>query len=122
MNTTETQDLKASAVAKFQQGDVKFYQIKKIPVPGNRLDDYKDPVLVYGATGHHHKATGTQENAFKAFKEKDTQGDLYFLEVESPIRITHEEHQDVQLPVGTYFVDRVVEKGMFDDMINPVAD
>jgi hypothetical protein len=109
------QELKSSCKNKISQGDVNVYRLGKDPeLPGK---DVKDPVLVYGSGGHHHKITGGKWTGIKI------EGGQFILTVVKTVSLTHEQHVPAyNLTPGVYLVDRALEKGMFDDMINPVAD
>lgn len=108
-------ELKKSANDKTPQGDVNIYHLNDAPnFPDAK--DYTDPVLVYGDGGNHHKLSG---GTYRVKKVSDSQ---FVVLVTKATKLTHEQHGTVSLGKGVYFIDRAREKGMFSDMINPVAD
>lgn len=109
------QEIKASCVEKKCQGDVNIYKLASDP----KLETtpYKDPVLVYGNGGHHHKIVGKN---YEVGKTKEGQ---FVLKVDKIVELSHEEHNPPhKLDAGVYLIDRAVEKGMFSDMVAPVVD
>lgn len=116
MNLTEIQDLKESATEKRNQGDVRIYLLPK--APKSKLEIVKDPVLVYGDSGNHHKLVGGSFGI-----KRDKESGVAIVTVKKVTKLTHEQHiPPHDLKPGTYLIDRAREKGVFDDMINPVAD
>lgn len=82
-----------------RQGDVWIESVDSAPegaVPETPVGDRL--VLAYGeATGHHH-AVPLADAALLA------RGAERFLRVRAPTRISHEEHDQIQLPAGDYRV------------------
>lgn len=116
MNTAEIQGLKESATEKRNQGDVRVYRLSK--TPKLKLDLVKDPVLVYGDSGNHHKLVG---GAFEIRRDKES--GIAIVQVKKATKLSHEQHVPPhELQPGVYLIDRAREKGIFSDMINPVAD
>lgn len=108
-------ELKKTATDKLSQGDVNIYALPKNPELTG--DVVTDPVLVYGASGNHHKLTG---GSWTAIKIKTGQ---FVLNITKSTSFTHEQHKPPhKLGPGFYLVDRAREKGMFDDMVGPVSD
>ena len=109
-------DLKKSAISKFSQGDVNVYVLKEKPTL--TTTKYLDNILVEGSGGNKHKLVG------RNFTVGKTNGGQFIIEVTGKgVSLAHAQHKPpIQLPVGYLLVDRAVEKGMFNDMIAPVAD
>lgn len=109
-------EIKKSALAKYNQGDVRIYKINNIPTTHQPMTLVKDPVLVYGNSGNHHKVVGDVQIF------KDTKDNM-FLSVLSNSQLTHEQHvPPIDLSPGAYLVCRAREKGVLDDMVRPVED
>lgn len=110
------QELKASSKKKLCQGDVNIYALGA--APGLKGEEYKDPVLVYGNSGNHHKLEG---DGFSTLRTKE--GKFIVTVTGKKVSLTHQQHKPAhKLEPGVYLVDRAREKGVFDDMVNPVAD
>ena len=107
--------MKAEALDKVSQGDVNLYRLPlRITEP---LMESKDPVLVYGDTGNHHKLVGGK------FTIGEHATGVKFVDVAEDSEITHQQHQPpIALPKGFYLVDRAREVGVLDDLVGPVAD
>lgn len=110
----------------YQQGDVLLFLEK---IPKSAVKQILDPVIMHGESGHKHKMNDefySDESNQKPFKKfeviKDPNSNVIYLRVFSPSDLTHEEHKRITLPPGEYRIGQVREKGMFDDMINPVLD
>lgn len=120
-----------------EQGDVLIFKIDLIPQTAEALN--KEYVLAHGEhTGHAHRLTDENESAdqlarihgaparksnpknFVVLKDKET--NVIYLRVFKDTDLVHNEHLPVRIPVGDYRIGQVREKGMFDDMINPVVD
>lgn len=108
-------EIKKSAVKKLSQGDVNVYLLKSMPEIGE-LKSVKNPILVKGNTGNNHKLVGGKFSI-------QTNGSQFIIKVSRSTELTHEQHKpSFTLKPGIYLVDRAREKGMFNDMVNPVAD
>lgn len=109
-------ELKKQALDKFSQGDVNIYALADDPKIKTTV--HESPVLVIGQTGNHHRLTG---EGFRIGKNETGQ---FVVKVEKKgVRLTHEQHvPPIALEPGWYLFDRAIEKGMFDDMLAPVAD
>lgn len=108
------------------QGDVNLFE-EKIPKSAN--ETILNRVIMHGESGHKHKLEDEfqyEEVSKKPFKKfeilKDPNSNVIYLRVFKPSDLVHEEHKKITLPAGEYRIGQVREKGMFDDMINPVFD
>lgn len=106
-------------------GDVVLFQEK---IPKTASVSIETNILMKGEhTGHAHRLNieDFKENKPKQKKFeviKDPNSNIIYLRVLFPSDLTHEEHKKITLPPGEYRIGQVREKGMFDDMINPVVD
>lgn len=120
-----------------QQGDVLLFKINAIP--SEAKEDEGSYVLAHGEhTGHAHRLVDDGENAeamssihgapVKEGRRKNFQilrdptSNVTYLRVIKDSDLVHNEHMTFKVPVGDYAIRIVREKGMFDDMINPVVD
>jgi hypothetical protein len=86
----------------FRQGDVLLVKIDSLPV-GLRV---KDKILAYGeSTGHKHMFRSRQVQVFE--------NDLHeqFVQTNQESTLLHEEHEQIQIPKGSY---KVVLQREFD--------
>ncbi|MHB8118648.1 MAG: hypothetical protein ACYDHX_07985 [Methanothrix sp.] len=96
----------------FRHGDLLLVPVREIPPAAERAGD---KILAYGeATGHKHQLLG---NAI-IFRETEQQ----FVEIVEPAKLIHEEHNEIELPVGLYQVIRQREFGPYDRVIRSVQD
>lgn len=96
-----------------QQGDCLLFGTDKIPAAAKHLKGEK--VLHFGATGNHHKLTGT---AFGIFQDGDTK----YVDVAETAMLGHEEHKNITLDPGKYVLKFVREKDHFNDLVRAVVD
>ena len=100
----------------FRQGDVLIEAVDRLPEKAMPLPATARVVLAEGeATGHAHAIKAERG----AVRPHHFEGELY-LEVRSPVTVTHEEHGEIPLEPGTYRVRRQVEQWM--DEVHRVAD
>jgi hypothetical protein len=115
MKTENLKELKKNSKRKMCQGDVNIYALSTKPAVETKPHD--KPTLVIGQSGNHHRLTG------KGFSVGTFDGKFLVEVTGSNVAIAHEQHKPpIKLTKGVYLVDRALEKGVFDDMINPVAD
>ena len=116
MTNQEAKELKKMATDKISQGDVNYYKLPKAPEVETTA--FKGRVVVVGASGNHHSVVGTGVSIRKVDEVR------FIVNVTgSNVRITHPQHTPaIKLKKGVYLVDRVLEKGMFSDLIAPVVD
>lgn len=116
MNTARIQELKSGSIEKRNQGDVRIYRIADKPKADT--ETVKDPVLVYGDSGNHHKLEGGEFEI-----ERDKESGVSLVLVKKAAELTHQQHKPPHvLEPGVYLIDRAREKGVFDDLVNPVQD
>ena len=102
-----------------QQGDVIMKQISALP-DGERTHDKqtREKILAFGeVTGHAHRLAD-QANTAKVVR---VMGQLYMIIAEAT-ELTHEEHNTIVVPPGTYQVDIVREADHMAGIIRQVAD
>lgn len=91
-----------------RQGDVLIVGVPAVPQglkPRPRTNGRV--VLAEGeATGHHHAIADTIEAPTAAIFDDPNDASGFFLRVESPTGLVHEEHARVELPAGDYKVIR----------------
>jgi len=75
-------------------------------------------VLVRGSGGNSHALSG------KPFTVGKTEAGQFIITVTGEgVLLTHPQHKPpIHLTKGIYLIDRAREKGMFTDMVAPVAD
>ena len=86
----------------YRQGDVILIRVDKSSVDGLSVTHRKRGegiILAAGeATGHHHRVRDSHARLFEGFSGR-------FLRVpKSGATLTHEEHDPIQLPEGTYLI------------------
>jgi len=95
-----------------RHGDVLLKEVKGIKATGKKI---KEHVLAEGeVTGHNHKAYG-EMIPFK-FKEKD------YIKAITPLRLLHQEHNEIEIPVGTYEIVFEREYDPFKEEFKKVVD
>lgn len=76
----------------YRQGDVLVYKVEEIPEWAEKTDNR---ILAWGeATGHHHSLVGECE-------VYELKNELFFY-VADEVVITHQEHDQIVIPAGTY--------------------
>lgn len=101
----------------YQHGDVVLVKINKIPEQAEKKKDF-DGVLQHGeVTGHAHRLSGKETDMYEYFSE----GRRY-LRLLKDTPLTHEEHNEVNLPKGDYEIRIVREVDHFADLTRPVVD
>lgn len=103
----------------YQQGDVIFKEVKRIPEGAKRVSGDKIILAKGETTGHAHVITDT-----KSAISYELKGELY-LEVLAPVIPQHEEHKNKPwetLPLGKYKIDQVRELDWFEGMERKVVD
>ena len=104
-NQTETKTMK------YQQGDVLIRPVAAIPEEAVKQ---KNNVIM--ESDHPH-----QIGVGAVFLLEKT-GERFIGAPEGTTVLHAGDHAAFELPAGFYRIDRVVEKGMFDDLIAPVVD
>lgn len=116
MNTESLRTLKQSASKKLNQGDVRIYALGGVAIPDGVKST--DPVIVYGASGNHHKLTGTE-----FVRVDDKESGATFVRVDKAMSLSHEQHKPPhRLAPGVYLFTRAREKNLLTDLVAPVAD
>ena len=100
----------------YRHGDV-FLRATVVPVTAiEQARDNGDVVLAYGeVTGHAHRI---KERTVKMWSV----GDQWYITVERPSELTHEEHGTITLPPGSYEVVHQREYDYLAEMPRNVAD
>ena len=81
----------------YRHGDLLIKEVKK--TAGKLVKHTGSFVLAEGTrTGHHHTLTG------KGFKVRET-ADNRYLEIKSPTRLTHQEHDTITIKPGNYVIE-----------------
>jgi len=102
-----------------QQGDVLIHRITKLPKGVSSVSPKKGKfVLAEGeATGHSHTIPAVEE--VELFEDEN--GTL-FLKVDSPVELSHQEHNAQTIEQGVYEIGQVVEVDPFEEAVRVVAD
>lgn len=96
----------------YQQGDVLIKAVKE--VKGKKLDHL---ILAQGeATGHCHEI---KKGNAELYEEG---GVLYLKVMDDEVKIQHQEHKEISIPKGDYFVRRVREYDHFAEEARNVRD
>jgi hypothetical protein len=107
------------SVAQLRQGDVLLVPCERIPRGAKRIArDRGRVILAYGEhTGHAHAISSPFAHLFS---DSRFGSNVRYLEVSQPVRLSHEEHDEVEVPKGTY---RVNQQRQYDpNTPQPVAD
>jgi hypothetical protein len=81
----------------YRQGDILIEEVETLPIV---LKQKEDLVIVRGeVTGHSHKLTGG------VIWIEESSGEMY-LDLSSPQKLIHEEHEAIEIPEGKYKVIR----------------
>jgi len=101
-----------------QQGDVLLKKIDALPEGAvAKVLDKGHIILAYGeVTGHAHRITDTVNSLFY---EKDGKS---YLKVNTPVKLTHEEHHTQVIPEGIWEIGIVQEYDYLKDMVRAVVD
>lgn len=92
-----------------RQGDVFFETIPADKV--NRLHKKADPILAHGeVTGHCHKICDPPISELEMYT--DEQGDIFVMNPNGPIFVSHDEHGTVELPQGKWI--RITRQREYD--------
>jgi hypothetical protein len=101
----------------YRHGDLSFHPIEKLP---ENLKKINNPILAYGeATGHNHLLVAERENQFEIME--DLAGNRY-LQVNEPTRLTHQEHKEITIEKGLYWVRNEREYNYFENATKRVVD
>ena len=107
--------MKKVQVQKFQQGDV---IIKSTLIPKKQWGKKVNHLILQQSdiSQHAHVVKG------KAALYATQKADEFFLEVVEPVTVMHEEHKQIKLPKGKYFVYGVKEFDPFEEEIRRIRD
>ena len=96
----------------YQHGDVLIKRVTKLPEGAKKV---KGNVLAEGeVTGHYHALVELGNELARKDKVrglqmfKGTDGETY-IQIDSPVEITHQEHKRIEIPEETYQIDLVRE-------------
>ena len=98
------------------QGDVIFYQVDKLPKGAKTIKSAKSFVVRHGESGHKHQLVTDEDITLKQVE------DMFYYIVNSPAKITHEEHKTLPLQPGIYTIGDELEDDPRSDLIRPVVD
>ncbi len=101
------------------QGDIGLRRVQSLP---DGLEKLGGDLIAYGeATGHAHRVTGD----YLLFTKKRPTGEMAVpthLVARSPVKLVHDEHATVILPIGVYEIKRQKEYDWAEKVIRTVAD
>ena len=101
-----------------QQGDVLIRKIDSIPT--NAIKVEKNVLAEGEVTGHKHQLEVTEKTDLIDFYELN--GKIYLNVKKFPVKVLHQEHQIVTIPVGIWEVDRVKEYDHFLEETKKIQD
>ena len=97
----------------YRQGDCLLIPIDKLPTEIKK----KDKTIAYGEiTGHHHRFESKSVQVFEDVSNNQ------FVQVESPSKLIHEEHKELEIPKGNYKVVLQREYDLVSDSVRNVMD
>jgi hypothetical protein len=109
----------------FQQGDVLIKPVSELPhwqreeAMKRDKQDVGELVVAQGeTTGHSHVIRGK----IVKFVPKQASNNMIVFELTEPCTISHEEHNTITLPAGTYYIDQVREFDHFENRSQFVRD
>ncbi len=103
-----------------QHGDVLLQEVARVPTAAVRIPNEGGVVVARGEkTGHNHVIKSDRANLWTLTRDGVTE---LYLEVESPVTITHDEHKPLPIPPGIYRVGRVKEYDYFAEMEREIED
>ena len=99
-----------------RQGDIYFEAISEIPADAKKVKARGRYIIAEGeATGHHHSVAAMPD---VEMLERD--GTLYLRVAREDVKVEHQEHAPIDLPVGVYRVGR--QREYHPEAIRQVAD
>lgn len=111
-----------------RQGDILLQQIDAgiIPAPSNMIPIQNSRTLALGeATGHHHTFTNPQQQVllYRDMKNgKPDEPELVQVIAKEGAELTHQEHNAITVPEGTYKVVREQEYNPFEKALQRTVD
>lgn len=97
----------------YQQGDVLIKPADEIPDGASVM---KDTILAWGeSTGHKHQVFGEGVQLYMF------QGQIY-LHALGTVKVTHVEHETLDIPAGIYYIEIVREYNHFAEEARQVTD
>jgi len=107
----------------YQQGDVIIEPVQGIPDGSKRISaGPRGFVLAEGeVTGHAHVIEREAEELAGLMMYRGEDG-YYYIRIERPVTVRHEEHRAIEIPEGFYRVRRVREYDHFAEEARPVVD
>jgi len=98
-----------------QQGDVWLEKVDRMPEKIKVIRE--DGILAYGEkTGHKHQLEDTN------IKIYESENHMFFVEVEKPVKLKHDEHKEILINPGIWEFGQVREKDWLNNMVRPVID
>lgn len=97
----------------YQQGDVLIESVSKLPDDAKKIN--ASPIVLASGVNTHSIDDVVNCSAYS--------GDgLLFLDVKSPVVLSHEEHKPIKIKPGLYSVRKVREYDHFEEEIRDVED
>jgi hypothetical protein len=106
----------------YRHGDILIKQIEILPNNLKKVQETKSFVIAEGeTTGHKHLLQVLDRTATDFCVYQNEQGN-YILDMKSDGKLTHEEHKEITIKKGIYFVGHEQEFSPFDEEIKRVRD
>lgn len=105
----------------YRHGDILVKNIKELPTDLKKLGKFKEFILAHGESGHSHRLQVLDRVATDFCVYQDKNGN-YILDMKSDGKLTHEEHKEITIKKGIYFVGHEREFDAFSDEIKRVRD
>lgn len=104
----------------YRHGDVSLTKINEIPKNCKLIGDFNKYILAFGeVTGHKHLLTAEPTAEFEVLQDSEGR---YYLKLEGTAKLTHEEHKEIIIEKGLYFVGNEREYNYFELQSQRVVD
>jgi len=93
-----------------RHGDILFREVTDIPKNARNIKS--DIVAMGEKTGHHHKLVG----AFQMYESTENGQAVKYIDISQQTRLTHQEHNTLDIPQGKYVIVNEREYDPFSDV------
>ncbi len=101
-------------------GDVSLKPIKTLPKGLKKIKHTKNFVIRHGESGHRHVIVLDALQDLDVYINPETS--MHFLNVKTPIEISHEEHRTLVIEPGFYEEGAEIEYNPFEKQLQKVVD
>ena len=99
----------------FRHGDLLIREVLEIPGPAVFV---AGNVIAQGEkTGHHHVLNGFGFSQIYQMK-----GEIKYFEAKGNLKLTHQEHNTIEIPVGKYVIEHEREYNALENIVEEVFD